>query len=91
MERRLAGWKRSYLSKEGRLTLIKSTLSSLPTYFLSLFPIPSSVAHRIEKLQRDFLWGGLGDEFKYHFVNWHTICAPIQQGGLGLRQLIPFN
>ena len=55
MERRLAGWKRSYLSKRGRLTLIKSTLSSLPTYFLSLFAIPSSVAHRIEKLQCDFL------------------------------------
>jgi hypothetical protein len=91
MERRLAGWKRSYLSKGGRLTLIKSTLSSLSTYFLSLFSIPSSVAHQIEKLQRDFLWGGLGDEFKYHLVNWHAICTPIQQGGLGLRQLIPFN
>jgi hypothetical protein len=84
MERRLAGWKRSYLSKGGGLTLIKSTLSSLPTYFLSLFVVPSSVAHRIEKLQRDFLWGSIGDEFKYHFVNWCTICAPIQHGGLGI-------
>jgi hypothetical protein len=51
MERRLAGWKKSYLSKGGRLTLIKSTLSSLPTYFLSLFVAPASVAHQIEKLQ----------------------------------------
>ena len=54
-ERRLAGWKRSYLSKGGRVTLIKSTLSNLPTYFLSLFPIPTVVANRIEKLQRNFL------------------------------------
>jgi hypothetical protein len=91
MERRLVGWKRSYFSKGGRLTLIKSTLSSLPTYFLSLFAVPASVAHRIEKLQRDFLWGGIEDEFKYHLVNWHTICTPIQQGGLGLRQIVPFN
>ena len=44
-ERRLARWKRLYLSKGGRVTLIKSTLSNLPTYFLSLFPIPAAVAN----------------------------------------------
>jgi hypothetical protein len=69
IERRLARWKQMYLSKGGRVTLIKSTLSNLPTYFLSLFPIPSSVASRIEKLHRDFLSGGLGEEFKYHLVS----------------------
>ena len=50
MERRLAGWKRLYLSKGGRVTLIKSILSNLPTHFLSLFPIPASVANQIERL-----------------------------------------
>ena len=44
-ERKLAGWKCLYSSKGGRVTLIKSTLSNLPTYFLSLFPIPASVAN----------------------------------------------
>uniref|UniRef100_A0A2N9ERP2 Reverse transcriptase zinc-binding domain-containing protein n=1 Tax=Fagus sylvatica TaxID=28930 RepID=A0A2N9ERP2_FAGSY len=70
MERRLGGWKRLYLSKGGKLTLLKSTLSNLPTYFLSLFHIPADVACRIEKLQRDFLWHGLGDQPKFHLVNW---------------------
>ena len=55
MERRLAGWKKLYLSKAGRLTLIQSTLSNLPTYYLSLFPVPMSVAKRMEKIQREFL------------------------------------
>ena len=50
MEKCLAGWKRLYLSKGGKVTLIKSTLSSLPTYFISLFPIPARVAHRLEKI-----------------------------------------
>ena len=66
MERKLAGWKKLYLSKGGRVTLIKSTLSNLPTYFLSLFPIPTSVANRIARLQRNFLWGGLGEIGRAH-------------------------
>ncbi|XP_059451144.1 uncharacterized protein LOC132181938 [Corylus avellana] len=89
--RRLAPWKHSYLSKGARLTLIKSTLSNLPTYFLSLFPIPASVANRIEKIQRNFLWGGLNDEPKFHLVSWHEVCSPIFEGGLGIRSLRLFN
>jgi len=37
MERRLASWQKLYLSKGARVTLIKSTLSNLPTYFMSIF------------------------------------------------------
>ena len=36
MEKKLSSWKRLYLSKGGRLTLLKSTLSSLP----NLLPFP---------------------------------------------------
>ena len=55
MEKKLSGWKRLYLSKESRLTLVKSTLSSLPSYYLSLFVILVAVADRLERLQRKFL------------------------------------
>jgi hypothetical protein len=91
MEKRLAGWKRMYLSKGGRLTLIKSTLSNLPTYFLSLFPIPVTVARRLEKIQREFLWAGMGEERKFHLVKWSVVCSPVRVGGLGLRSLVLFN
>jgi hypothetical protein len=60
MTQRLAPWKRMYLSKGGRVTLIKSTLSNLPAYMMSLYPIPALVAKCIEKIQRDFLLGGGG-------------------------------
>jgi hypothetical protein len=43
------------MSRGGRVTFIKSTLSDLPTYSASLFPLPKGVAYHIEKLQRDFL------------------------------------
>uniref|UniRef100_A0A2N9HBE7 Reverse transcriptase domain-containing protein n=1 Tax=Fagus sylvatica TaxID=28930 RepID=A0A2N9HBE7_FAGSY len=91
MERRLAGWKCLYLSKGGKLTLIKSTLSNLPTYFLSLFCIPSEVANHLEKLQRDFLWNGMGEQPKFHLVKWATVCEPIHNGNLGVKNLRFFN
>jgi hypothetical protein len=91
MARRLAPWKRLYLSKGGRVALIKSTLSNLPTYLLSLFPIPANVANRIEKIQRDFLWGGSIDGARFHLVDWDTVCSPISEGGLGIRKVRKFN
>jgi hypothetical protein len=79
------------LSMEGRVILIKRTLSNLPTYLLSLFPSPASVANRIKKLQRGFLWGGIGEEFKYHLVSWVKVCFPISEGGLNIQNLRMFN
>ena len=67
--KRLASWKRQYISKGGKLTLIRSTLSSLPIYFLSLYRMPKLVRSRLEKIQRDFLWGGSNLEWKPHLVN----------------------
>ena len=75
-----------YFSKGGRLTLLKSTLSSLPTYYLSLFTIPTHVANKIERLQRDFLWG----DSKTHLEGWDKVCAPLENDGLGVRKLTTF-
>ena len=68
MEKKLSGWKRLYLLKGGGLILAKSTLSSLPMYYLSLFVIPVAVADRLEQIQRNFLWGTSKECFKYSLV-----------------------
>ena len=80
-----------YLSKGGKVTLIKSSLSSLPTYFFSLLPLPGKVAKHMEKLQTDFLWSGIGGEPKLHLVKWAKVYKPLQVRGLGIRRLGSFN
>ena len=79
---KLALWKRQYISKGGRITLIKSTLASMPLYQLSMFRVPKIVARRLEKLQRDFLWGRGNMERKAHLVNWEWCVRVRRRGGL---------
>lgn len=53
---KLAKRKAQYLSLGGRLILISSVLDSLPTYVMSLFPIPAKVVKKLDRLRRKFLW-----------------------------------
>ncbi|KAJ9691389.1 hypothetical protein PVL29_013542 [Vitis rotundifolia] len=87
MRRRLAQWKRQYISKGGQITLIKSTLASIPIYLLSLFRMSKIIAKRLEKFQRDFLWGGGSLEGKVHLINWEVVCSQKEKGGLGIRKI----
>lgn len=58
IKRRLSGWKANYLSKGGRLTLIKAAMENIPIYFMSILNIPKHIALSIKKFQREFLWRG---------------------------------
>ncbi|RVW47789.1 LINE-1 reverse transcriptase-like [Vitis vinifera] len=49
------------------------------------------VARRLEKVQRDFLWGGGNMEGKTHLVNWEVVCTDKDKGGLGIRKLAMLN
>ncbi|KAI7979697.1 putative ribonuclease H protein, partial [Camellia lanceoleosa] len=72
-KQKLASWKRRLLSFAGRLTLIKSVMSNLPIYYLSLFRIPTGVAKEIERMQSSFLWGGSDLRRKIHMVRWDVV------------------
>ncbi|KAK3198650.1 hypothetical protein Dsin_022065 [Dipteronia sinensis] len=91
MESRLAPWKKKFLSKGGRLVLIKSVLSSISTYYMSVFKVPVSVAQAMERLQRSFFWGDGVERRKVHAVDWGTICKRKSQGGLGIGRVLDKN
>jgi hypothetical protein len=53
----LAAWNHKFLSFGGRLVLLKSVMSSLPVYFLSLFKAPTGIISSIESLFKIFFLG----------------------------------
>ena len=56
-----------------------------------MFKMSKLVCSRLEKIQRDFLWGGGNLEWKPHLVNWKTVCFEKYKGGLGVRNLSKLN
>ena len=63
----------------------------MPTYVMSLFRLPKKVKIILEKIQRDFLWGGDKLERKIHLVNWDIVCSSKVKGGLGICSLSKFK
>lgn len=91
IRRKLTSWKPKLLSLGSRIVLLKSVLSSLPTYYLSLFKAPKKVIKKIISLQRIFLWGGSEESRKIPWVAWDKVCREKTMGGLGVRRIEEFN
>lgn len=71
--------------------LIKSTLSSIPAYCMSLFNAPTIVIDKLERLQRIFLWDVVDGTKKFHLVRWETLTSPKRWGGIEVKDLKVFN
>ncbi|GJX73543.1 hypothetical protein Tco_0312138 [Tanacetum coccineum] len=74
---KLSSWKANTLSIDGRLTLVKAILGSLPIYYLSLFKAPSLVIDALETIRRRFFCG-----FKDSHRGFSTPMNLLRVGGL---------
>jgi len=91
LKSRLSIWKGRFLCMAGRLCLVKSVLSAVPLYYLSLFKAPEVVCKSITSIQRRFLWGwGKGNK-SISWISWKDICKQKEDGGFGIRDIRKFN
>eukprot|EP00253_Pinus_taeda_P016670 PITA_16670 len=84
---KISKWGGYWLTKGGKVILIKSQLSSLIIYQAAFLLAPRNVMEQISSFLRNFLWqGGRGNDKKLHLVNWDTVKKPINEGGLQIRE-----
>lgn len=83
---KIKGWHNRFFSFAGKIILIKSVLASIPVHTLSCMVIPKSVSRRIENQLKTFLWANQGQQ-RLQWVSWKAVCAPPNEGGLGIRSL----
>lgn len=92
MANRLPAWKGRFLNRAGRLKLLNSVLSSMPTYFLTMFAPKKWTIKKLDKIRRGFLW--TGSEIANGgncLVAWKNIRKPKKVGGLGVMDLECFS
>lgn len=91
MEKRLNICYLKYLSRAGRLTLIKSVLEATPIYWMSLAWIPRSILSRIQSLCCRFLWQGSKQGRIFTWVKREALNLPKMWGGWGFKKLEDFS
>ncbi|GKA17020.1 RNA-directed DNA polymerase, eukaryota, reverse transcriptase zinc-binding domain protein [Tanacetum coccineum] len=88
---KLSSWKARLLSVGGRLSLIKSVLGNLPTYYMPIYMMPASIRNKLESMRKNFFLGGNFEEKKMSWVKWKKCLASKQEGGLGIGSILGLN
>ena len=69
IRKRIEGWQIKYLSMASQAILIKASITSIPTYSMQTTLLPQKICHHIDKLSRNFLWGGFEQHRSCHTVS----------------------
>ena len=80
-----------FLSRAGKLTMLKAVLTSIPTFSMSCFELPVSFCKRIQSVLTRFWWDDPKGKRKMSRVAWSKITKPKAGGGLGIRDIQTFN
>ncbi|XP_074293104.1 uncharacterized protein LOC141620024 [Silene latifolia] len=84
---KIRAWGARHLSYSGRLTLIRSVLTNMHSYWASVVLIPNSIINKVDALCRNFLCGRKDTYLKTPNVKRDTCCTPKEEGGSTLNLL----
>ena len=88
---KLFGWKEKLLSNVGKEILIKSVAQVIPSYTMSCSKLSDALCDEFARMVRHFWWGQQENHNKLAWLSWDKMCDPKEEGGMGFRNLKPFN
>eukprot|EP00253_Pinus_taeda_P006064 PITA_06064 len=91
LEARMSHWSYKWLSRAGRLTLIKSVLLAIPVYWAALTWVPKGILEKIRRICSRFLWAGSKENTVLPWVAWEKVARPKDWGGWGIKSLPDFS
>ncbi|XP_026459745.1 uncharacterized protein LOC113360451 [Papaver somniferum] len=91
IKEQLAGWKGRMLSFQDRVVLVKSVIASYSIHNIVVYKWPRKFIHQCEAAIRNFLWSGDSLVSRSFMVAYDKICAPYNEGGLGISRMRVMN
>jgi hypothetical protein len=77
VSRKIDGWRAKTLSQAGRSVLIKLVTTTIPSYAMSSFLLPTSICSSLDRAFKKFWWGFPKDKARNLFLkSWNSICLP---------------
>jgi hypothetical protein len=81
LTKKLFFWKARLMTREGRVAYVRFVMTASLIYHLMALDVESWLLRAIDKVRRDFLWVGKGDERGGHrIVSWQAGCKPKHLG-----------
>lgn len=78
-------------NQAGKEILIKSMITAIPTYVMSIFKLPKTWCAEINTMIADFWWVRTNEGRKIHWRRWKILIKTKNVRGLGFRELDTFN
>lgn len=76
IKQRAASWSTCHLSIVWKMTMVKSVITAVPTYYMSCFLIPVGLCKRIQSALTRFWWDGNDEKKKLCYVSWTDLSKP---------------
>jgi hypothetical protein len=91
VEKRVPTWQSVGLSSGGKMILVESCLSSIPSYTMGVYALQEGVHQKMDMAMANFFWHGPNMKGRYHMAKWDLMTTPKAAGGVGFTDTRAMN